>query len=208
MTSRKENGDEVTRTTNWETFIFSLGNIQGAPVSGNDILHRILRTTKEMLHDRGYTIITMDGDIEKHIMENKYVLSATDSNNKRILHVYIHSEDKIGIKYARLMIGQSSNAQILCISIDGPTPFTKKDAGDRIQYMSCNRLCANLTKHCLVPKHERIGVDGHNFEKDKLPKLLVSDPIVQYYDWKVGDVIRIRRVFGGGEPHDYYRVVC
>ena len=40
-----------------------------------------------------------------------------------------------------------------------------------------------------------------------LPKIFTSDPIVRYYGWKEGEMIRIERTFCGSEPIEYFRVV-
>ena len=40
-----------------------------------------------------------------------------------------------------------------------------------------------------------------------LPRIFDTDKVVEYYNWKIGDVVKIRRVFGGHEPFDYFRVV-
>jgi DNA-directed RNA polymerase subunit H (RpoH/RPB5) len=62
----------------------------------------------------------------------------------------------------------------------------------------------------MVPKHELCTKDmvqellqKHHILVDRLPKILLRDPVVRWYGWQVGDVIKITR--HNGEL--YYRIV-
>ena len=94
------------------------------------------------------------------------------------------------------------------ISVDGPTPFAKRECdGKRIQFLSARRMYTNVTKHSLVPKHEVVDAPPSGVDRERLPLLLTTDPIAQYYNWPLGTVVRITRHFGGHEPIPYFRVV-
>lgn len=58
-------------------------------------------------------------------------------------------------------------------------------------------LTFNKTKHVLVPKHERLSDEkASEFKRNyKGPQahILITDPIVKYYGWRLGDVIMITR---------------
>jgi DNA-directed RNA polymerase subunit H (RpoH/RPB5) len=65
----------------------------------------------------------------------------------------------------------------------------------------------------LVPKQAAVVAPSvlttMKINPDKLPKMSSKDPIAVYFGWKVGTVVRSRRVLGGAmEPHDYYREIC
>jgi DNA-directed RNA polymerase subunit H (RpoH/RPB5) len=73
-----------------------------------------------------------------------------------------------------------------------------------------DELVANPVGNKMVPKHELCThkmVEGllrrYSITLDMLPKIALRDPIVRWYGWKVGDVIKITRPSG----ELYYRMV-
>ncbi len=65
----------------------------------------------------------------------------------------------------------------------------------------------------LVPQHRIMTeeetqklLDTYNVTKDKLPKILITDPAIQHLNPKIGDVIEITRNDYVGK-YLYYRVV-
>ena len=72
-----------------------------------------------------------------------------------------------------------------------PKPF--------IEFFSLDMLQYDLTEHNFVPEHKRLtGTELERFKKTlpqytKLPKLLTSDAISRYYNFKHCDIIRIKR---------------
>lgn len=73
-----------------------------------------------------------------------------------------------------------------------------------------DELIANPIGNKMVPKHELCTkriidrlLHRHSITIDALPKILLRDPIVRWYGWKVGDVIKITRPNG----EMYYRTV-
>jgi DNA-directed RNA polymerase subunit H len=69
----------------------------------------------------------------------------------------------------------------------------------------------NVLKHKLVPKHRILSekeelLKKYNVSLDKLPKILITDPVVKALNAKIGDVIEIERDFEGFKSI-YYRVV-
>lgn len=73
-----------------------------------------------------------------------------------------------------------------------------------------DELIANPIGNRMVPKHElctKRMVDGllrkHSITIDALPKILLRDPIVRWYGWEIGDVIKVTRPNG----ELYYRMV-
>ena len=121
--------------------------------------------------------------------------------------MYLHAEDKVGVKFVRTVL-EAASGDVIIISLDGPTPFTKKECdGKRIQFFLIKELCENITHHSLVPKHERVESLPPDILKEHLPLILETDPIVQYHNWPIGTVVRVLRSFGGHEPIPYLRVV-
>lgn len=73
-----------------------------------------------------------------------------------------------------------------------------------------DELIADPIGNRMVPKHELCSEDTvaellhkHSITIDTLPKILVRDPIVRWYGWEVGDVIKVIRPNG----ELYYRIV-
>lgn len=175
---------------------------------GRDIVMRTLRVLREMLSDRGCTSITdlVDpGDIAEAIARGGCLLKGRGPSIR--VDVYFAPEDKVGVKYVRSILEQREEAaDVVVVSVDGATPFTRKECeGRAIQFFLARDLCFNVTKHSLVPKHER--VQEFPGTREELPQILDTDPIVQYYNYPPGVVLRTMRPFGGHEPIPYYRVV-
>lgn len=150
-----------------------------------------------MLRDRGCTDVRADvRDPAKPVVTS------------RECDVYVHAEDRVGVKFARQVMERAREAGqelTVVVSVEGATPFTRKECGDAIQFFQARDLCVNVTRHELVPKHDVVDAEPH--DPAHLPKMLSSDPVAQWYHWKAGTVVRVWRNFGGHEPVPYLRVV-
>lgn len=72
----------------------------------------------------------------------------------------------------------------------------------------------DILKHKLVPKHEILSKEEKeevlrkfSINKNQLPRILISDPVVKKIKAKVGDVIKITRNSQTACKSIYYRVV-
>lgn len=72
----------------------------------------------------------------------------------------------------------------------------------------------DVTKHTLVPKHEKLDEADYNelktkynFSKTQLPRILLSDPAIQNLNIEPGDVIKITRKSPTVGETFFYRVV-
>ena len=193
-----------------EEFIERLARIQQCVNGdGSRNLRSILNTCREMLHDRGF-----DGVSQRALDEDPdgtgLVLSGTSSQSGDRISVHVCMEDRVGVKFARgVLESMDEDVVHVVVSIDGPTPFTRKEC-QQIQFFTALELCKNVTRHCLVPRHQRIDAEQlpPGMQVHHLPKILDTDRVVQYYNWQCGTVVKIKRVFGGYEPIDYFRVVA
>ena len=160
-----------------------------------------MTTCEEMLRDRGYAVETLaESDDDKPVMRGSAHATLPD------VDVYFHAEERVGVKFARAALEASPSCII--VSVEGPTPFTRKECSDsRVEFFCARELVYNVTKHSLVPAHERLAEPPDGTTRDTLPKMLDGDPIVRYYGWPVGTVVRVWRCFGGNEPIPYVRVV-
>lgn len=178
------------------------------------VLERVLRTCIEMLKDRGFNV-SVDcrtvGDITYKIEQNDSVLFGENLTGSAI--IFFHNEERVGVKQLRQWHDSNQGCQIIIVSLEGPTAFTKKEADQNypnIQFFTFKELCVNITRHHLVPKHEKITkneVDYQVSSNEEWPKLYTTDAISQYYNYKSGDIIRVTRVMGCAEPVFYYRLV-
>ena len=186
-----------------------------AQQSTNQVLISSLTTTIEMLKDRGYQNIQSCQSVEEitqNMLENKVIVQG---GGRRSIHVFFHNEDRVGVKQLRTWVETSMADNIVIVSLDGPTAFTKREAEQnyrQVQFFTFRDLCVNITKHSLVPKHERvkdlkelpIKISDH---KGELPILYTNDKIAQYYAYEVNDIIRIHRTTGSQEPTYFFRIV-
>lgn len=173
---------------------------------GWDVLQRVVTTCEQMLGDRGCTRITHARDLAACLRETTPVMRG---RGDRSVDVYVHGEERVGVKYARAVLDASTTAdpdcRVVIVSVEGPTPFTRKECEGRpVQFFAARDLCYNVTRHALVPRHERVA--SHP-DVASLPRILDTDRVVQYYDWPVGACVRVVRVFGGHEPVSFFRVV-
>jgi DNA-directed RNA polymerase subunit H (RpoH/RPB5) len=167
-----------------------------------------------MLTDRGYSNVQSCQSVEEVIQnmeENRFVVSG---NGPKCVHVFFHNEDRVGVKQLRNWIESSMADAIIVVSLDGPTAFTRKEAEQnyqQVQFFTFKEMCVNITKHAMVPKHEKMDPSKLPFDvsesKNELPILYTTDKIAQYYAYDVGDVVRITRTVGCQEPLFFYRVV-
>jgi len=72
-----------------------------------------------------------------------------------------------------------------------------------IEYYDINNLMINITKHDIMPKFEIYDTDIKkkeiidildNINPKIFPKMLISDPIAKYYNLKIGDILKIKRI--------------
>lgn len=187
------------------TFLSKLSALhQGFGNDGVYILQCIARTCREMLLDRGCEEIHVSPDLVQSVLDGEPIVKGNKT------WVYLHFEEKVGVKLVRVLLEESerNGVHVVSVSIDGPTPFTKKECeGKSIQFLTTKYMCNNVTKHKLVPKHVSLPSYPEE-EKAHLPKMFDTDAIAQYYNWPVGTVVRIERMFGGHEPIPYFRIVC
>jgi DNA-directed RNA polymerase I, II, and III subunit RPABC1 len=86
----------------------------------------------------------------------------------------------------------------------------KKD----ISFFNINEIQYNVTKHVLVPKHERITTEEEKAAIKKslqlgsllqLPLIHISDPVVRAIGGQINDIIKITRHSADGGEHIVYR---
>lgn len=178
-------------------------------VHGGNVLERVVTTCEEMLRDRGCAEVVRTPDLATAVENGRPLLCGREAPSGGGFDVYVHSEDRVGVKFARAVreACEKQGCEAVVVSVDGPTPFTRKECGDSIQFFGVRELCYNVTRHALVPKHVPVGEPPPGTTRETLPRMLDTDPVAQYYRWPLGTVVRVDRCFGGHEPIPYFRVV-
>ena len=82
------------------------------------------------------------------------------------------------------------------------------------ELFSVDELQFNITKHRLVPLHQKLNEEESKSFKEKYglkyQAILTSDPISRFYNYKRGDIIRILRIRKTNDKNQYiiaYRIV-
>ncbi len=211
--------------------------------------YRIYNTVHEMMQDRGYNPLKPKlnkkawisrylgylAEIEDEssemgvfeVIDNMTLMFSYREKRKKKLLVYFHPLDsklcqndmnyihklKKSLKAQRLIIVVNNNATPKVSSVLGIL-------GHHAQLFSENELVFNVTKHQLVPKHERateeekeetlntytILPDGKQHPA-LIPGMFTTDPIAKYYNYEIGDLINISRPRGDGFVDLTFRVV-
>lgn len=175
------------------------------------IVTSVIRTCVEMLRDRGYVDVDACTNVAEILerMENMQVVVHGSSPTKSIA-IYFMAEDRVSVKNIRTIMEGNVFDTTIFVSTDGPTTFAKREAHVQweygVQFFRFVELCKNITRHVLVPKHELFT--GERKHKDEhYPRIVITDPICQYYNFRIGDLIKITRKHGCSQAFDYYRLV-
>lgn len=182
-------------------------------------LWRVRHTVLQMCHDRGY-LITQD-ELDETFEQFKQfhngikpersdltVLCAHHNNINDKIFVFFPEEPKIGIKtvthYGDKMQAEDVHRAIIIVRI-GLTPSAKegirKLGPDYImEAFTESELLINITEHELVPQHILLTPEEkeelftrYKLKENQLMKITQADPVVRYYGYKRGQVIKIIR---------------
>lgn len=151
-----------------------------------------IQVLKDMISQRGFEISSED--------ENKII----SKRNDETLIVFTNIINKINIEKVKEIINTLYKLAISnCIIIysENITSMALKLIENslelHIELFTLDELQFNITKHVLVPMHEKItDEESVEFKKKygvKFPILLKSDPVCKFYNFKKGDIIKIHR---------------
>jgi DNA-directed RNA polymerase I, II, and III subunit RPABC1 len=196
-------------------------------------LYTAWKTTIEMMLDRGYIfetpydeigydefrILYMDRNCDIYATDNtlepgrkmyvKFVLNTKTKTSQVKEFIDEITEKYIDATSDELLIVMrgSYNTNIMKIQKDKVYKY--------VQIMWVKNLLFNPTRHSLVPKHEKITKDEISELMEKyqlksrtqLPLITREDPIVRWYNFKSGDVLRIIRPSETSRESIFYRCV-
>ena len=156
-------------------------------------MNNILQTCIEMFNQRNYDIISI----------NDKLIHCVD--NEEHIYLFNFKHEKLDIRKIREIIQSMTKFQTthsIVIYKDTITSSVKKIIEDKsnnfeIETFKESELSYNITKHVLVPKHEKVSIEEEKELKtkygNKFPIILSTDPIVKFYNFKHGNIIRIIR---------------
>lgn len=164
-------------------------------------LERIEKTIEEMLNRRKYKKIVKntDADIPR-------IFAVNDRKEK--FCVFLRIIPKLNAEEMQAHVSMMEEMNIphaLLIHHGEPTPAVNntivniKNIGKYIELFNSIDLLYNCTKHELVPLHEKVTkketdeIISKGFVMKMLPKITCTDPIVKFYGFRPGDLIKITR---------------
>lgn len=172
----------------------------------------------QMLADRGYQPVECDD-------AHPFLHSVHRRPDGAAMAVFVLLEglktEMVGVKEMRQVrqwLLDHDMAHGLAISKGGVNHYTVKETRGwddlHIELFKASELQVNITHSCyyqphtLVPVERRAALARRYGGVDKLPRLQVSDPVVRYFGWRVGDIVEVRPTYGGCEFDAVYNVVC
>ena len=185
----------------------------GLTMDADTIMMTIYRTCNEMVLDRGFTIrdsVPTVDELYARMERMEHVISGqSDTTNIRVIFLI---DERVPVRVVRqLMEGALDFSKTVIVSMDGPTSFTAKETGTtcplRVQYLKYKDMFTTVTRHHCVPRHSLFTGPREHADAD-YPKILSTDRVVEYYDFEVGDLVKVVRRFGVPEERPYLRIVC
>ncbi|KAH9814632.1 DNA-directed RNA polymerase II subunit E [Melampsora americana] len=182
-------------------------------------LHRVNRTIKELVRDRGYEVtedeirISLNdfkmqklssGIVDRSVLN--FVAQKPDTDER--IYIFYTDEKSVGIKTMRKFIGVLDERKIesgILIYASAMTPSANKVIVSMAQQFTLEafqeaELLVNITHHIMVPKHEVMKpsekaalLARYRLHDTQLPRIQLNDPIARYYGLKRGQVVRIIR---------------
>lgn len=178
------------------------------------------KTCLELIYDRNYQYDELYNTL--NLDEFKYLITSNNLNvigknieNNKIIYIKFITLNKIRSSSIKEIINEiikeisdNSEYDIILVLKNKPSTIIQKIEKDKdysnIQIMYLKQLMYNPTKHKLVPKHTKISqqelskiMDFYSIaSKNQLPIILKDDPIVRYYNFKTGDVLKINASLG------------
>lgn len=194
-------------------------------LASRECLDRVYAICVTMLRARGYVAVEGSAvEMLDRMTAGEPVMRGRESDRGRPdLVVYFHCTDtRVGIQTVRDIESAAEGsggdpAEVLIVSLEGPTSFTRRDVGDRVQFMCYRHLMYDLSRHCMVPPHRLLSAAEAASATDRFevrepahwPQLPFSDPVAQYYGFKHGDLVEILRHGAGTNGLSvYYRMVA
>ena len=198
----------------------------------NKSIYSAFKTCLEMIEDREYYVSNDLKELTKIELKEKYtqnpneglcmIFTKKDDNEKILvafkmdkrplkkedLTMFVKNMKDKNIKRG-IVIGREKNSAInkrFIVELNFKTEFN-------IEYFDIISLEFNITKNEIVPKHflvscfeKKMILKKYKTKENKLPKILITDPMACYLGLKKGDMVKILRASPSIGFYAYYRI--
>ena len=177
-------------------------------------LRRVKATLRSMMRTRGYKDMVRCKDSPHRV----YRATKGDGDPRGVMIVMCVSEPKLGIKALRDIQERVADEEHLLIIYNvSMTSFAKQHLeklaveGTIVETFAVGQLQFDIMRHALVPPHKEVSarcVRKLGVTPEQLPVILATDPVVRYFRWPRGTIVRV--TLANPEGHEYYdyRVVA
>lgn len=151
----------------------------------------------EMFTQRGYEILDSDED---------RILASKEDGSQICAFFTIHKFNIDRLQEYIAMLKKMDVWHCVIVFKENATPVAKKIVLDSkemiIELFEQDEMQYNLTKHELVPRHEKVAMNKANSEQfkkkitDKFPIILKTDAVSRFYGFVKGDIIKVTRKDG------------
>ncbi len=158
-----------------------------------------IKTIQEMFDTRAYSV-------SDTALDFKYAQLTGYRPDGRLVIVFGGFADKVSIGHVKECIAFMTTVNCthgVVVYEDSVTPMVKKLVENngiiRLELFSVDELGFNITKHRLVPKHEKAtDSDLEQVKKylDKIPSMLASDPVARFHGFDRGTLVKVSRSDG------------
>lgn len=178
-------------------------------MSSENFFERLVSCAEKQLTERGYPkfSVVQNGSgctirISRPVDKPHLIFFVPPRDSSNVLKI---KNEQVTQLFASLEANECKHAIVAYeqIAPGAADIFATQDAYS-ITLTEYKYLYFDPTKHVLVPKHELVDPKSdHGVDIKNAPRILSTDPIVKYYGWVPGDLIKITRP----NSEIYFRVV-
>lgn len=185
----------------------SFEQLEVESMNKNNYIELIAKSTN---YDNRYLFIYFTNTSNFMSKTNKTKYGNLFDIKKKIINLYELTNDKIDINMIVILTRPFKlNVNILEKKVIDKLGF------NNIQIFIYNSLLFNISKHVTIPKKIKVIsrtdeidliCDKKNISKNKLPKILTTDPLAIFYGLKTGELFEFTRISQNSGEYIYYRL--
>tara|TARA_B100000401_G_C52811692_1_gene724206 strand:- start:1654 stop:2325 length:672 start_codon:yes stop_codon:yes gene_type:complete len=185
----------------------SFENLDIEDMNKNNYIELIAKSTNE---ENKYLFIYFTNTSNFMSKTNKTKYGNLFDIKKKIMNLYKLTNDSININMIIILTRPFKlNVNIL------EKKVTDKIGINNIQIFVYNSLLFNISKHSAIPKKIKVisrkdDIElicyKKNISKEKLPKILINDPLALFYGLKKGELFEFTRISQNAGEYIYYRL--
>jgi len=147
--------------------------------------------------------------------DTEYIISTKDATYH--LKFYVYNVSSLGKSTELIDFFKSTKEPRIAIVLSSGNKIDKtikEKYGSNIEIFSEKELMINIVEHVLIPKHILLNeneskqvLEEYYARKKDLPKIYHTDPVMKYYNAKIGQIVRIIRPSELSGEAVYYRLV-